>query len=97
MVGDYEVRAVVDSGAMCSLISRCLGNKLDCTDIHCTMVEVRGVGGGKAATVFFNAIVEFTVVGEWFSLNVLVIDTRDHLILGADFLSRGQNITIDFG
>ena len=95
VVGQHTVKAVVDSGAMRSLVSSKLWEKLGRDDLHCTMVEVRGVGGGKVP-VLGNAVVEFEVVGERFPLNVLIIDTQDDVILGADFLSK-QNVMIDFG
>ena len=59
------------------------------------MVEVHCVGGGKVP-VLGKGMVEFTVVGERFFLNMLIIDTQDDVILGADFLS-GQDMTINLG
>ena len=76
VVGQHTVKAVVDSGAMRSLVSSKLWEKLGRDDLHCTMVEVRGVGGGKVP-VLGNAVVEFEVVGERFPLNVLIIDTQN--------------------
>lgn len=74
-MGDQAVKAVLDSGTMHSLVSRRLWNQLGRTDLHCTMVEVRGVGGGKVP-VLGNAVVEFIVVDERFPLDVLLSRNR---------------------